>query len=279
VRAIVEEFADRHEKLVHFLLTRSQSQGHRWLPFFTRGDIVIDDTLRTRVASALVAVLAGTHDFLEKFADDWPNGGLLVGAAAQSVVRYVFEWLEAFDIDHKLTLAPLARSTVIRRERPILVGANPFDTDVRGAGSDLFNGMQLVCPKKSMPLYYPLVDEGQKAPEGAPLLDENQWEAAVITMFHARKPRLELASGDSVDLDWTWPVFPWGFGRKSIAAFRANSGGTVTQSWHLVSNRLSGGRQICKGGSLRDRGETVFMVARRGWIRIGEYDDFVQRSV
>jgi hypothetical protein len=280
MRVIVEEFAERHEKLVHYLLTRSHGSGHRWLPFLTAGDIPIDKDLRATVAKELLAVLIGAREFVDKFADHWPRSGLLVGAAAQSVVRYVFDWLEAFAIDHAIVF-DAATDIVIKRESPILVGANPFDNDVCAARHDVFNTMQIFTTKASLPLYYPLyyskADESHQPPAGAPLLKENHWEAAVISTFYARNPRLELGN-EAFPLDWTWPVFPWGFGRRGIAAYRAGTGGTVTRSWHVVAERLSGGRQICKGGSLRDRGDAIFMIARRGWIKIGEYDDFVQHS-
>jgi SIR2-like domain len=277
MRVIVEQFAERHEKLVHYLLTRSHdNSGHRWLPFLTSGDIAIDDDLRSKVAQELLRILIGAREFVEKFAPDWPSSGLLVGAAAQSAVRYVFELFDAFAIDYTLVL-DRATNVVIQRDDSILVGANPFDSDVRVARSDTFNPMQLFTPKKQLRLYYPLVAVSQKAPPTALLLKENEWEAMVMSMFYASRPRLELA-GEEFDLGWTWPVFPWGFGRRGLAAYRASSEGTVTKSWHLVAERLSGGRQICKGGSLRDRGETIFMIARRGSIKIGEYDDFVQRS-
>lgn len=281
MRVIVDDFAERHEKLVHYLLTRSHDsrrrRSHRWLPFLRGGNVAINKTLRVRVAKELLAILNGTHEFVDKFAADWPRRGLLVGAAAQSVVRYVFEWLEAFAIDYNLSLDH-PKNVAVKRARPILVGANPFDLDVRAAKGDGYNTMQLFVPKESLPLYYPLADKSHKAPPGAPLLKENHWEAAVISMFYACRPRLELPTGDPFELDWTWPVFPWGFGRRGLAAFRAGTGGTVTRSWHLVQERLSGGRQICKGGSLRDHGEAIYMIARRGSIMIGEYDDFVQHS-
>lgn len=284
-RAIVEEFLDEHNKLVHFLLTRSHDKGHRWLPFFKDGNVEIDDALRSQVAEELLAILRGTHVFFKKFASGWPNSGLLIGACAQSIVRYVFEWLEAFDIPYRLTLDPVGTNPAVQRGHAILVGANPFDTDVFGAARDTFNPMHVFMRAQRLSLRYPLVarqSAGSAAPRPAvkdgPLLTEDEWEAAVISLFLERNPRLELDGREPFLLDWTWPVFPWGFGRKSIGSFRAISGGTVTQSWHVVSDRLRDGRQICKGGSLRDRGETVFMVARRGSIRIGEYDDFVQST-
>jgi hypothetical protein len=184
--------------------------------------------------------------------------------------------MEGFDIQYHLLLDALD-APAVQRDKDFLVGANPFDADVRGLRPTDFNSMHVFRSKKRMPIAYPLVG---KPPNGsAELLTEDEWEAAVLSIYYDHSPRLKLSgvSGE-FQLDWVWPVFPWGFGRKGLPVYRTTSGGTVTQSWHLVKDRLQPGRQICKGGSLRDRGERAFMVARRGSVRIGEYDDFVQRS-
>lgn len=278
VRAVVDQFAKHHDRLVHFLLTPPNSSGHRWLPFLKNGTEHIDDGHRATIAAELVAILARTREFVEQFGGGWPNRGLLPGSCAQSVVRYVFELLESFEIEHRLLLGEPPPSPMVRRGG-LLVGANPFEAEVRSSQSHHFSTMQVYHSKNVLPIAYPLVARGAiPAPAAARLLTEDEWEAAVISLYLSRKPRLEVSGArETFELDWTWPIFPWGFGRNGLGAYRRTSGGTVTQSWHLVENKRAGS-QICKGGSLRDRGEKAFMIARRGTVRIGEYDDFVQPS-
>lgn len=270
---VVDQFYQEYSDLVHFMLTRGKSKGHRWLPFLHADSFPSEAIL----CDEFNAILGNARDMVDKYKGK-AGKGLLLENCAQTVVRYVFDWLESFKIGHEI-VATRPSPTVIQRDSMLRVGANPFDPDVRSDKSS-FNLNHMFTLAAPLKLGAPLVGTqvGVPVDSSIDLLTEDEWECAVRMSFAESEPRLDLGA-HSIDLNWIPPIFPWGFGRNGLAAYRSRTAGTVTKAWHLVSNRDAAGRQICKGGSLRDRGERAFMLGRRGLIRIGEFDDFVQRAM
>lgn len=273
-RHVVDHYFQEYSDLVHFMLTRSKKSGPRWLHFLDPSKPVAPKA----VGAEFFAIVDNALNLMAKFAGADPNRGLLLRNCVQTIVRNVFDWLEAFDIEHELKLDPPGISEVAR-DASVLVGANPFDPDVRGDGVT-FNLNHVFDVADELYIGSPLSDGpiGASVKATHELLSEDEWECIVQSLYYHGNPRLKIGR-NTIDLKSVPAVFPWGFGRRGQADFRANTPGTVTQAWHLVSDRDALGRQICKGGSLRDRGDRAFMIGRRGLIRIGEFDDFVQHTV
>jgi len=275
---VVDEFEQDYSDLFHFMLTRGKTRGKRWLPFLNANGPIPD---RHALADEFHAVLLSCKSMMKDFAGEWPTRGLLLGCCVQAIVRNVCDWLDSFDIPYTIepTQDPLK---VVQRGTYLVVGANPFDPDVR-ADVNAFNLIHAFTYKNDpLKLEAPLTEEPLPSSKSRPseLLTEDEWECAVRSLFVNSAPELKIDGLAPIALtkDWIFPVFPWGFGRNGLAAYRSTSKGTVTRAWHLVSNQSASRYQICKGGSLRDRGERAFMLGRRGQVRIGESDDFVQRT-
>lgn len=280
---LLEEFRPDYDNLCHTLLTKtSKGSGHRWMPALTSGECLLDDDLLRRVGDDLAEVICNTRQCFTDHVKA-PACGFLVAAAAQYVMQYVLDLMVILGVRHEVVhdWPSDGQGLHLPRKREILVGADPF---FFGEPKGRFNLFHFFTTEEQMAIRHPVwgpagedpdreVGEGRKPA----LLGEDEWEAQVVDLYCRSEAELRL--GDRrFDLTWAPPIYPWGFGFAGLKAYRGETGGTVTKAWHLVSGHVETGTQICKGGSLRDQSTEAFMIARRGKVRIGEYDDFVQRA-
>lgn len=262
----------------HFLSYTADGFGPRWCPSIER-------TTPTNLDPRTLETFA--RDFIEvvRAADeactDHPNS-IIVSAAAQSAAVHVIELATLLGIDTAVELdwkrIDLKRDKDGRPQLRIgsggrfLVGCNPFSS----RGSD-GNPMHLATIREDIRLAPPLIDDfdsGKLPPDASVLLTEDEWEACVVFLYWMASPGIRLGTL-RYEPRAIPPLYPCGFRLLDLRELRAHNLNGVSKYWHLVDGFHEDGRQICKGGGLRDRHSAAFEIGSRGALRIGEYDEFL----
>jgi hypothetical protein len=279
--AVVEEFRHDFEALrEHFLSAeRTSRTGMTWCPWVpTQASRSRPPLVEPEDIANMVRAAAG---WLDDFGHT-RNAGLLPTCAAQSAVAYGLELAELVGIDVSMSSPswPTFLNVGICKR---LVGTNPFFVNTENRVR--CHLMQFHDLRRAFTVGRPLFASppgGADDDNDAELLTESEWEAAMQLFYENAAPNLHLRSDEAhvtipfAALRSIPPLYPWGFLLSDLAAFRVTFDGLLSRVWALVADVLPGGNQICKGGSLRDRGRRAFRIGSRGSIRIGEHDAFVE---
>lgn len=281
--ALVASHRRDFDALREYLLSCTASGlGRRWCPSVDGSNL--DGTDPITLAKDFHAVVCVAAELCEEFISARNREGVLVAAAAQAAVGYVVQLSELLALDVEMDFEEWPDTARLGRGQSFLVGENPFF--VRLNELDRSNFMHFFSTSKDLTVGSPIVgcssEHGLSL--GDRLLEEDEWEAAVTHVYVRSRPKLSFrATKDSepvvVDvakLVHVPPMFPWGFRLSDARWFRQRTTGRVSKRWHLVGTYLPHGRQVCKGGGLRDRGRRAFRLGSRGIVVIGEHDDFIE---
>jgi hypothetical protein len=268
LRATVDDARRDYHAIRNFLLSfQAGGLGSRWLPSVRPGrglDLPVPDHL---AADLREVMLRANEVFLGR-----PRGssgdGILVAAAAQAAVAHAVDLAEVLEIDVVASPSPV-HNIFVRDGGRLLVGADPFADPL----DECLNPMHTFVFNRAFDL--DLTRLGVDPPTSGPLLSEDEWEAALVVAYE-QTPRIAVG-GVTIDLSVP-PLYPWGFRFLDIRRWRAVHPGRVSREWQLVDTHLDDGRQVCKGGSVRDRKPRSFRLAYRGFMRKGEYDELVKAA-
>lgn len=234
----------------------------------------MDELRSERVAADLASILRNAHEIYKEYSTKW-----LVLCCAQELVRMVLDLVEILRLGSIDMKTPEVKAPILQRGT-VLVGSNPFSVSDRSR----YNALHRFEVKEECRIDYPIYGVTTQSEGGAgaaQLLTEDAWEARMVTLYLKSGPLVRLGE-EAIGLDWVPPLYPWGFNSGGLAEYRKRAPGTVTRAWHLVDDRHDhGGRglhQVCKGGSLRDTDIASFKLSYRGYVRVGELDDFTQHA-
>jgi hypothetical protein len=279
--AVVDEYRHDFEALrEHFLSSDKKGRiGMTWCPWVPahRADGDHEDVRVCDIADLVRTVGAWVEAF-----DHKDDAGLLVTCAAQAAVAYALELAELLGID--ATMFSLSWPTFLNvGVTARMVGMNPFF--VNRENQLRCHLMQPGKLSRGFSMGRPLFKKDPTGPSPTDdLLTEDEWEAAMQLFYENASPELQLRSEKELqtvrfdEIKSIPPLYPWGFLLSDVAAFRRAFDGALSRVWALVADVLPGGNQICKGGSLRDRGRRAFRIGNRGSIRIGERDEFIEAA-
>jgi hypothetical protein len=271
----------------HFLSYGADGRfGPRWCPTVdkTKHATALDAAGQEGLACDFMEVVKRAEDACQEAKLRRKTDSILLCSAAQRATVHVVELAELLGItvrmeidwkgiDFKRDEKHLPRRR-IGIDQSVLVGSNPFDMQTH----HLSNPMHVYKTKTPILLVAPLIDDYFVKPpdvrENAKLLTEDEWEAAVVSLYRWASPALWLGKKWFKPLAIP-PLYPWGFRLMDIRDLRRDNVNGVSKYWHLVDKRLPDRRQVCKGGGLRDRSRRVFEIGSRGALTIGEYDEFL----
>lgn len=262
----VDEHRNDFDALREYLLSASRDRiGERWCP----------EIQPTRIDPSgpqlLDVVERAILEVRELMVDGRP--ALLPVCAAQAATAYAVELAELLGAEVR-TDASWPMSLLLAKNQQFIVGMNPFFVH-----RDLLRRCNLMRRFETKQRAFALAEPAFAIDDGATdgLLTEDEWEAAMHHFYRQAQPCLRIGDRHVSDgLELLPPLYPWGFRLHDVTEFRRRHLGGVSRIWALVDRVLPGGYQVCKGGSLRDRGRRSFRIGSRGTVRIGEHDVFVQ---
>ena len=261
--------------LNHFLCHRKDEQfGPRWCPGITREGAIrpLDEETRKNYAADFMEVIKRAEGLVRAGEEN----AILIPAAAQAAVRHVVELADLLGLEVSSTFEPPATVRTVPKDTYV-VGTNPFHLQ----DGDRSNPMHTYQLGAMIRLGPPLVGNpsADPLPDGSDgLLTEDEWESALVYLFTKSGYRVRI-EGEETAISAIPPLYPWGFRFMDIRKYRTHNVGSVSKCWQLVGTSLPDGRQICKGGGLRDCLTRTFQLGSRGAVRIGEYDEFLAEAV
>jgi hypothetical protein len=280
---IVEEFRHDFHSLREFFMSsrRGRRIGERWCPSIpspTHGSARLGANAMRGLQHVVTETVARIGDLCRD------SRLLLPLCAAQATIGYMIELCELMGLRPTMASSCWPLKLTVATQQQFLTGMNPFF--VNAENRTRCHLMEQFETERAFALGSPILDA---KPSGEPLglLTENEWEAAMLSLYGNAEPDLRIEGPEGTsgvpdvtvpfrDLALVPPLYPWGFRLHDVIAFRATFPGRVSQIWSLVADVQPGGNQICKGGGWRDRGRRSFRIGSRGTVRIGEHDEFVE---
>lgn len=289
--ALVDEYRDRYQQLKQLLLSQvSSGIGETWCSgLISQRSKSKVDALSDALKPDALKSLAGDFLAVIEVAASWckqhasvQNGQFLtlVASAAQSAVVHVLDLAGILGIAVETTFGrqPKEAGAALKvgKDSKHIVGCNPFEAPSRAQ----CNLMHRFDALTDCILQYPIIARSTKPSKGR-LMTEDEWEAAVVFLYHWMIPKLTV--GDFIVNNQSImsipPLYPWGFRFQDIRSYRACGTLLTSKIWSLVGGFDGEGHQYCKGGGLRDRSSRAFEIGTRGLLRIGEYDEFVEAAL
>lgn len=272
VRHVVDQYRTDYVSLCDYLLAqRSDGVGPRWFPSITPGGVDI-----AQLALDTTRAIRRSIEVVDAFARHAPKNrleGVIPISAAQASISAALEVAHLNGLDVETEWRGDAPAIRLPPGLRFVVGTDPFFEGRRSA-----SWLRCICLDRD--ITYSFCTSDAPPTTGVDLLTEDEWEAVVVAQHASTQSRLHVGT-ETIDLPAVFlahcpPPYSWGFIVSELGAFRRRyPDTTLTRRWHIVSS-FNGTEQLCKGGALRDRLRRTFLLGSRGYLKAGEYDEFVQ---
>lgn len=282
--SLVRTFYVQYDQLKTLLLSnRSVGLGPRWCAAVKERTEWTPETLE-EFAADCARIVSNAAELCVDYANAEDSTGFntLITSAAQAAVTHVVELAELLGVECESPRKKIFNGrVVVPNGFRCIVGSNPFEVS-----KPLQRNLMHIYEHKAESLHVkppifgkPLVGALAET-RGRRLLTEDEWEAAVIALYRALGPSLRFGSKivKKQQLIKIPPIYPWGFRFADIREYRNSGNIGVSKVWALIDGFDKSRNQYCKGGAMRDRSRQAFEISSRGFLRIGEFDEFLEAA-